>query len=349
MRTALIVANDHYDDAGLGRLTSPAADAQALSRVLGDPEVGGFGQIDVVANESSYVVQRKVEDLFSEARPDDVLLLHFSCHGLKSEAGDLFFAARNTRPDRLASTAVSADFVQGCMRTTRSRYVVLFLDCCYGGAFGHGVSVRASGDAHVLDNFPLDSLGSGRGRAVITASSAMEYAFEAGQLSEDHSERPSVFTSALVEGLSSGQADRDEDGWISLDELYEWVFDRVRDANPNQTPSREIRMQGEFYLARSRRESRWPAPMTAALEAARTSPEISKRLEAVRELRGILIGENVDAALGAFHSLADTATNDIAYVAAEASSALRDAQISLHPQELAFGSVARGSRWRAHL
>jgi hypothetical protein len=172
----------------------------------------------------------------------------------------------------------------------------------------------------------------------------MEYAFEAGRLSEDRSQRASVFTAALVEGLLSGEADRDEDGRISLNELYEWVFDRVRDVNPNQTPSREIRMQGEFYLARSRRTPTWPAPMTAALEEARTSPDISKRLGAVRELRGILIGDRVDAALRAFQSLADTAANDIDYVASEASSALRDAQILPHPGELAFGEVACGSQ-----
>ena len=66
-------------------------------------------------------------------------LLHFSCHGLKSESGELFFAAANTRPNRLGSTAVSADFVQRCMRASRSRSVVLLLDCCYGGAFAQGV------------------------------------------------------------------------------------------------------------------------------------------------------------------------------------------------------------------
>ena len=92
-----------------------------------------------------------------------MLLLHFSCHGLKSESGELFFAARNTRPNRLGSTAVSADFVQRCMRASRSRSIVLLLDCCYGGAFAEGVAVRAAGDVNVLDSFPA------RGWAVVAA------------------------------------------------------------------------------------------------------------------------------------------------------------------------------------
>ena len=46
-RRALVVANDTYDHAALGQLRSAAADAVALSEVLGDPEVGGF-EVDVV-------------------------------------------------------------------------------------------------------------------------------------------------------------------------------------------------------------------------------------------------------------------------------------------------------------
>ncbi|XVU23777.1 caspase family protein [Actinoplanes sp. CA-054009] len=246
-RKALIVANDTYEHEGFRRLLAPAADASALADVLGDPNIGDF-DVRVVSNEPAYVIQERIEDLFADSRPDDVLLLHFSCHGLKGESGELFFATTNTRPNRLGSTAVSADFVQRCMRSSRSRSVVLLLDCCYGGAFSRGVRVRAAGDVDVLDNFP----GGSRGRAVITASSAMEYAFEGDQLADDQS-RPSVFTSALVEGLATGEADRDQDGWVSLNELYDYVFDRVRERTPHQTPSRDIEMQGELYVARSRR------------------------------------------------------------------------------------------------
>ena len=73
-----------------------------------------------------------------------MLLLHFSGHGLKSDAGELFFAGSDTRPDRLGSTAVPAEFVQQCMNAARSRSVVLLLDCCYGGAFTHGFRGRAA-------------------------------------------------------------------------------------------------------------------------------------------------------------------------------------------------------------
>jgi hypothetical protein len=337
-RKALIVANDQYENEGLRHLLSPAADADALGRVLGDPQIGGF-DVRVIRNEPAHVIGTHIEDLFSEGRPDDVLLLHFSCHGLKSESGDLFFAGRDTRPNRLGSTALSADFVQRCMRASRSRSIILLLDCCYGGAFGQGVAVRAAGDVKVLDSFPGGKLGGGRGRAVITASSSMEYAFEGDRLADEQARRPSVFTSALVEGLATGEADRDEDGWVSLNELYDYVFDRVREQNPNQTPSRDVEMQGELYLARSRRRRIRPQPVPSDLRAAMTDANMFSRLGAVTELRGRLVSDNLPVATGAYEALHEIAGADIQYVAEAAAAALREAEIKPAERELHFGTV----------
>jgi hypothetical protein len=336
-RTALIVANDEYDHDGLKHLRSPGADATALAAVLENRQISDF-DVHVVHNESAHVVQGRIEDLFLDSRPDDVVLLHFSCHGLKSESGELYFATRNTRPNRLRSTAVSADYVQRCMRASRSRSVVLLLDCCYGGAFGEGVAVRAAGDVNVLDSFS-----GGRGRAVITASSSMEYAFEGDRLADDHAPRPSVFTSALVEGLSTGAADRDEDGLISLTELYEYVFERVRERNPNQTPSRDIEMQGELYLARSKRRRIRPLPMPPDLQAATVDANMFTRLGAVGELRARLASQNLQVAMGAHAALSEMARTDIQNVVDAAVRALGDVAVRPSESEIHFGPTGGGT------
>jgi tetratricopeptide (TPR) repeat protein len=341
-RKALIVAVDEYDQEALRNLLAPAADAEALGRVLGDPQIGEF-TVQVVCNEPAHVIEGHIEELFSESRSDDVLLVHFSGHGLKSESGELFFAASNTRPNRLGSTAVSADFLQRCMRASRSRSVVVLLDCCYGGAFPQGAMVRASGDVNVLDSFPQEGTGGGRGRAVITASSAMEYAFEGEQLADDQHRRPSVFTNALVEGLATGDADRDEDGWVSLNELYDYVFDKVREQNPHQTPSRKVELEGDLYLAHSRRQRIRPVPIPPDLQAALTDQNMYTRLGAISELQSRLSSDNLPSAVGAYEALAELARTDIRYVADPAAAAL--SQGVLHPEEtvLHFGEHRQGS------
>ena len=130
-RKALIVANDEYDHEALRRLMSPSADARALARVLGDRDIGGF-HVDAVLNEPAHDVEAQIEDLFADSQPEDLLLLHFSCHGLKSEAGELFFAARNTRPARLGSTAIAdawlpaaSSSLQTCAPVQGDKLVVL--------------------------------------------------------------------------------------------------------------------------------------------------------------------------------------------------------------------------------
>jgi hypothetical protein len=228
------------------------------------------------------------------------------------------------------------------MRDSRSRSIVLLLDCCYGGAFAQGVKVRAAGDVNVLDSFPQGRWG-GRGPAVITASNAMEYAFEGDRLADDQHQRPSVFTSALVEGLATGDADRDEDGLVSLNELYDYVFDKVREQNPHQTPSRQVELEGELYLARSRRRRIRPAAIPADLQAAMTDPNMYTRRGAVHELQSRLASEDLPVAAGAYEALAGIARTDIQYVADLAAVALGQAAVRPEETELHFGEQRQGS------
>ncbi|RST13151.1 caspase family protein [Streptomyces sp. WAC05374] len=340
-RHALIIANDDYQEGGLQTLTSPAADAEALAEVLGDPRIGGF-DVQVVRNQPSYEIRRRIEDFFEERRTTDMLLLHFSCHGLKNEAGELYFAATDTLPKRLRATGVASAFVEECMADTVARTRVLFLDCCFGGAFSPGTRPRAAGDVHVLENFADDKLGGeGRGWAVIAASDSMQYAFEGARLADGGEPKPSVFTSALVKGLSTGEADQDEDGKVSLSELYEYVYNRVVRANRNQTPRCKSDYRGDLYLARTERRSIVPAELPERLRAALASEEMYTRLGAVTELSDWMRHTDLSMAAGARQALEHVARNDIHTVAERAGAALAAVRIAPEPAALRFAPVPR--------
>ncbi|WP_051814634.1 caspase family protein [Streptomyces iakyrus] len=345
-RHALIIANDRYTDQGLKKLRAPAQDAAALEKVLHDPQIGDF-EVEVVHNASADVMRRRIQRFFNDRRRADTLLLHFSCHGLKSESGELYFAASDTEPPLLAATAVPSQFVRSCMSVTRAGRSVLFLDCCYGGAFSRGSSsVRASGDVNVLESFAKDEPVSGRGWAVITASDSMEYAFEDNHLTEDSSApRPSVFTHAVVEGLETGEADLDADGKVSLDDLYEYVYRQVREQNPHQTPKKAAELHGELHLAHSRRGriKIVASPSPPSLQAAMSSEEFLTRQGAVLELQKRLQHRELPVAEGARQHLEEVARNDIQQIAGMASDALGKIRLAPSPDHLDFGVIAKGS------
>jgi hypothetical protein len=54
-----------------------------------------------------------------------------------------------------------------------------------------------------------------------------------------------------VQGLQTGEADRDADGRVSVDELYDFVFDQVRQTTPDQRPGIFADVQGALYIARN--------------------------------------------------------------------------------------------------
>ncbi len=341
-RVALVVATDRYDDPTLHGLAAPSADADALAEVLGDARLGGFG-VDVLRNAPSFAIAERVEGLFAGRRPSDVVLLHFSCHGLKDESGELFLAATNTNPARLASTAVDAALINRLMGRSRAQSVVLLLDCCYGGAFERGLVHRSDGDAHVGEQFNSMS-DSGRGRVVITASSAMEYALEGTTLTSGGRPAPSLFTGALTDGIRSGEADRDQDGRVCLNELYDFVYDSVRARTPHQTPSRwDFGVQGDVVIARSPRRRVVPAPLPREVLDLVEHTSAGVRLGAVEELAGIATRDNLGMAAGAVAVLRQLVDDDSRRV----SSAAHDALVALEPRTVPsavdLGSLPAGT------
>lgn len=252
-RVALLIANYQYEDDELRQLVAPAQDAEGLAAVLADPGIGGF-EVETLLNEPSYRIRLSIEEFFDDRKRRDLLLLYISGHGIKDADGKLYFATADTRRKLLRATAVSAAFVNEIMHHSRSRRQVLLLDCCYSGAFARGMFVRADQTVSAGEYFQ-----EGRGHVVLTASDAMQYAFEGEQIKGEGIR--SVFTRALINGLATGKADIDEDGQISVDELYDYLYDRVTDQMPEQKPRKWVfDLEGEIIIARNPNPAQFREP-----------------------------------------------------------------------------------------
>lgn len=255
-RRALLLGCTTFADATLAPLRSPRQDVEELSRVLRDPDRCGY-TVTTEVDCTSGAARRAIDGFLSSARPSDgMTLLYLSCHGVQDDQGKLYFAFADTEKEFLSSTAVSADWVRDRIYASRSRATLVLIDCCFSGAFIRGMRARSSAAANV-ESLVRD-LPEASGVAVLTASGETEISFEDAESAEI---RPSYFTDALITGVSSGAADLNRDGRITVDELYEYVYGRVVDGPSPQRPRRLGMGEGALVVADSTAAQH---PVTAA-------------------------------------------------------------------------------------
>lgn len=132
---ALIIGNTKYTDSRLAQLTTPGHDAESFGRVLRDPNICAFDEVIVSLNETSKHVAESIEDFFNQKKPDDLLILYYSGHGIRDEMGSLYLACIDTNFSRLFSTAIKSDYIRDVMDKSRSKRQLLLLDCSHSGAF----------------------------------------------------------------------------------------------------------------------------------------------------------------------------------------------------------------------
>jgi tetratricopeptide (TPR) repeat protein len=305
-RLALIVACDRYEDPELKRLEAPSQDAERFANILEDPKIGGY-KVTSLINQPYWAIKEKINEFLGSCSRGDTVLLYFSCHGIKDKNGQLYFATITTNRKWLRATGIESNFVNEVLDECRALQKVVLLDCCYSGAFEKGRVVRADKQVYATESFS-------KGSVVITASDSMQYAIEEsadGNKIEKLGKGGSYFTNALLEGLETGNADVNNDGKITYQELYNYIHDRVRKITPDQSPQLYTReVEGDFVVFQNTRDeigsdvAGTPKPIGATedigklqindpilgfIEEAKTLLENEQYDKAIRKFDGILM------------------------------------------------------------
>lgn len=268
VRRALLIGVDAYQH-GLDPLSTTVKNVERLAQVLKNSEIGGY-EVTALLNPTARKMGIEIEQLFVRCSKSDLALFFFSGHGIKNDAGDLFFATCDTQLNSdgtlKEATAIAASSVRQWMNNSRCKHQVVILDCCFSGAFSPNViamddgkvDIRNQLDAKDIVKLTSQSPAPGNsaqnllgleGRAVLTSSDSTKYSFE--QKDSDLS----IYTRNLVEGLETGVADSDEDGYISAHGLHEYAKKRVQEEAPAMSPKFFAHKEGHgILLARSQPE-----------------------------------------------------------------------------------------------
>jgi len=250
---AAIIGIGDYQHPAVPDLQYTVADAEAFYDYLiglGIPSDNIIKLIDAQATTSA-IRTALGNELRRRAGPDDMVIIYYAGHGgpevdaqnLDGDGLEKYMLSYEADPENLYGTAFSMNEIANVFARLQAERVIFIADACYSGASG-GRTVLSGRRATISDSF-LDRLGaSGRGRVIMSASSANEPSQERSDLGHG------VFTYYLLEGLR-GPADANRDGAVTFDEAYDYVARMVPEATgQTQHPVKKGEVEGDLILGR---------------------------------------------------------------------------------------------------
>lgn len=241
-RWALLVGVDRYIDPAIAPLKYCTADVLALQRMLENLGYTVVALHDAVGGEHLDPTRDNIEAellrLCQAAGPEDLIWVHFSCHGRLVE-GRPVLLSREVRLPTLAKKALPLAEVESVLRRSPARRRVLTLDACHTG-----VRVgRELADPEFIRNVYERA----EGFALLAASTSQQIA-QAWEEKEH-----GVFTYFLLEGLC-GKADQSGKGFVTVNDLALYVLDQLRrwivqHSGAIQEPTARVEGLGDIILA----------------------------------------------------------------------------------------------------
>ncbi|MBD2463930.1 GUN4 domain-containing protein [Oscillatoria sp. FACHB-1407] len=243
-KVALLIGVTDYkiegSNLGFTNLPSAKLDVEGMKRILESPDLGAFDEVESLLNPTYSEMSGAIEDFLGKPQKNDTVLLYFSGHGAKDGKRRLYFAAKGTvknEKDQLKiTTAVSSQVVSEQLEDCKATKKIMILDCCFSGA----IDPNAKGDdtSEVLES----SLSEAKGSIILTSSSSTEISYgDATQMS--------FYTRYLVQGVESGEADRDANGQLSISELHAYVTAKLRVEKATMNPKVFLPREEGFYNA----------------------------------------------------------------------------------------------------
>ena len=195
-------------------------DAYRIYAFLRSPEGGALSedQISIMIDEEATKknILNNMDLIFSKAGEKDLIVLYFSGHGLKGSFLPIDFDGFNNK--------IYHDEINDIFRNSPAKYKLVIADACHSGSW---MATRGDDVESTLDTYYTSLAQAEPGTALIMSSKGEENSLESSGL------RQGVFSHFLLRGLK-GEADNDTNNVISVGELYNYIFDNVKDYTANR-------------------------------------------------------------------------------------------------------------------
>jgi HEAT repeat protein len=237
LRFAILIGSSEFEkDPKLTALKCPQRDVEGMREVLADEKLGSFGEIFVFKNSENDKILHQIEETFVNAGGDDHVLIYYSGHGKTDLQGRLYLTTTNTDTKKLISTSIPIETLRLFIENSSCRKIILILDCCYSGAAGKSFT------RGIVDDNLKELAHRGNGLYILTASTASQTALER------ENDEYGLLTKHIIAGIKGGDADKNEDGFVSMDDLYRYIFAKVRDEGYQEPMQWSLNIKGEDLI-----------------------------------------------------------------------------------------------------
>ena len=182
----------------------------------------------------SQAIQAKVQERLAKLTARDDVLLYFSGHGFRDKDDGLYLAPIDWDPANPVPAGIPVAWLRDQLAACPAKFKLLIIDACHGGS-EKGADKPPSVAAKDLA-MPFRDLTS-----VVTLASSQSQELSLVW----HEKQQSLFSYWLNQGLK-GHADANNNGEVTIDEVYDYVFRNVSDVAQRhfkleQTPVRVVR------------------------------------------------------------------------------------------------------------
>ena len=204
---AVVIGIASYEHMQVLRFTDD--DAYRFYAFLKSPEGGALPdeQIQLLIDESAtrQRILKAMEETFSKAGEEDLVLLYFSGHGIPGAFLPIDFDGLNNK--------IFHQEISSVLASSRAKYKVCIADACHSGGL---LAVRTPQAQPELITFYQNLSQAQPGTALIMSSKSNETSLESQGL------RHGVFSHYLIRGLK-GEADSDQNKIVTIKELYQFI------------------------------------------------------------------------------------------------------------------------------
>lgn len=265
-----IGVSDYVQDYDLRYAAKDASDISATF-ALQTERYGAIHQLKYLDKDATRANILKAKETLMKSKVDDEVIVFVASHGLLDDKLDYYIATTDVDFVNPAIKGLLYEDLEGLLDGIPARKKLMMIDACHSGEVDkedallasntaqnstNGVSargftvVKSKGQALGLTNsFELmkeifADVRRGTGTIVISAAAGKEYAFE------NDVWKNGAFTFSLLEGLKSGNADKDKNKEVSISEIRDYVSKKVQElTNGKQNPtSRAENLEFDFRV-----------------------------------------------------------------------------------------------------